>query len=262
MYKHINLVLVQPLPANEEMCSGVIKFLQDYFTVHFVELPGFSPDRPAEGRVSLEYFTNYVEQYIADHDLDNFILGGISFGFMIAVMANVDENKCIAKCGLMPFMGGSSLSYSRRRMLMYKFLTRAVALGRNRIRKYWGGDKMRGLIKKHFEKNDEYIDFLFDEVDPDVFLDTIRLSLASNSHKLIKPANFLLFVNEKDHVVKTDYVIGRIKGSIAGTNKKLKIIHTDLQHYPERVTYEYFKDHVTPQVMKEAMGFLAELEAV
>src|SRR3989338_8142785 len=41
-----HLVLVHSFPTNSNILSGLIEFLEQYFTVHFIDLPGFTKQIP------------------------------------------------------------------------------------------------------------------------------------------------------------------------------------------------------------------------
>lgn len=77
-------MLVHSFPTNSVLLHGLEEFFADFFTVHFIDLPGFHKNNPKhKGSVTLKKFSNYFDQQIAELDADEYIVGGISFGFLV-----------------------------------------------------------------------------------------------------------------------------------------------------------------------------------
>jgi len=44
--KRENLILVNSYPTNHETLKGLVEYMNQFFKVHFIDLPGFHPDTP------------------------------------------------------------------------------------------------------------------------------------------------------------------------------------------------------------------------
>lgn len=74
-----NLVLVHSFPTNSTLLNGFTEFLEDFFNVYFIDLPGFNIDVSPMKDISFDNYSKFVENKIKQLQLDNYFLGGVSF---------------------------------------------------------------------------------------------------------------------------------------------------------------------------------------
>ena len=108
--KKPHLLLVHSFPTNSILLHGLEEFLADYFTVHFIDLPGSHKNNPPfHGAVTLKKFSDYFDQKIAELDADEYIVGGVSFGFLVINNAKLDK-RCKAILAMEPFLNTTCLN--------------------------------------------------------------------------------------------------------------------------------------------------------
>ncbi len=103
-----NLVLVNAFYTNSAILQGLIDFLSDTFNVYFIDLPGFAADVPPLEDISVEGFAHYVRRRIDGFGLEHFVLGGISFGFLVANRVPLN-GECRGILGITPYLDRKSL---------------------------------------------------------------------------------------------------------------------------------------------------------
>ncbi|PSO45454.1 MAG: hypothetical protein BRC25_02260 [Parcubacteria group bacterium SW_6_46_9] len=117
------LVLVHSFPTNSILLSGLVDYLEDYFNLHFIDLPGFTAESPYDGnKITLSHFSEYVEDEIDKLDWDNYIVGGISFGFLVINQADINENKCQAMIAVEPYLNSKYLHLGFIKKFLYGHL--------------------------------------------------------------------------------------------------------------------------------------------
>ena len=79
-----DLVIIHSFPSNTRLWRGFYELLGDFFTVHPIDLPGFTPEKKPLKTISLRAYATHVEQEIERLQLASYLLAGISFGFSIA----------------------------------------------------------------------------------------------------------------------------------------------------------------------------------
>jgi pimeloyl-ACP methyl ester carboxylesterase len=80
--KKPHLLLVHSFPTNSVLLYGLEEFLADYFTVHFIDLPGFHKDNPPfHDSITIQKFSNYLDKKILELDATEYIVGGVSWFF-------------------------------------------------------------------------------------------------------------------------------------------------------------------------------------
>src|SRR3989344_2575884 len=123
-----HLLLIHSFPTNSVLLHGLEEFLSDFFTVHFIDLPGFHKNNPLhEGAITLKKFSNYFDQKIAELDVDEYIVGGVSFGFLVVNNSKLDE-RCKAILAMEPFVNTKCLNISFWKQKKYIAIASMVKL--------------------------------------------------------------------------------------------------------------------------------------
>jgi len=71
-----NLVFVHSFPTNSRALKGLIDYLNSYFNVIPIDLPGFVKEAPALQTISLKSYSDYVDRKVLELDLERFYMGG------------------------------------------------------------------------------------------------------------------------------------------------------------------------------------------
>ena len=97
------MLLIHSFPTNSIIIAGLKDYLDDYFETELIDLPGFNSNFQPNKKISLDYYSNYLENYIKENDIKNYWLGGVSFGFLVA--NNVKHvNGCQGLFAIEPFI--------------------------------------------------------------------------------------------------------------------------------------------------------------
>ena len=127
--KKENLFLVHSFPTNSSILKGLVVYLERFFNLYFIDLPGFlnNEEDDRKEKISLDYYSNYISQEIKKHNLDSFMIGGISFGFLVANNAEFDVKKCKAILAIEPYLNISYLNIGFvKRFLYYHLIDRII----------------------------------------------------------------------------------------------------------------------------------------
>lgn len=255
-HKH-NLILIQAYPANSLLSEGIIRYLEDYFHLYFIDLPGFIRNVDPLDTIELKGFTRYIEGRIKELDLDEYILGGISFGALLANYVRVDD-RCKAILSAEPYLGYKYIKIQGfKRYLLLAVLS--IIIGLRLEDKIWKTKFFYNYLDYSSNLAKKWIKILHREVDARTFFRTGKLLLTfddkrPNFHD--KP--YILLINPDDMQVDFSRVIHAFRENI--NNDYLRIIISELEHYPDTPTYHYFKETITGEELNSLIGFLEYIE--
>ena len=90
-----NLIIVHSFPGNSILLSGLIEYLNDYFEVYFINLPGFAKSVPPLTEISFKGYVQFIEEKIRGFGLASYWLAGISLSVFknlpYILVANEDD---------------------------------------------------------------------------------------------------------------------------------------------------------------------------
>lgn len=245
------LVLVHSFPTNSILLAGLAQFLERYFVVHFVDLPGFVRAVPPLPRPSLAGYARHVEQRIESLGLDRYLLGGISFGYLIVTLMTLDA-RCRAVLAMEPFLGTRSLYMGPWKRRLFALLTRAIVwLGlSNRLfrSQYWARRMRRRGAP------DSRIETVQREIDPRTFFATATQLVTHDRPTRFPDRPHVLLVNPEDATINAEDVTQVFQTSVA----PLLVVETTVDHYPISVTPEYFEANIPADDIARIEHFLGE----
>lgn len=246
-----NLVLIQAYPANSTLTVGAISYLEEFFNVYFIDLPGFHPDQAPLEEISLEAFAQNIADRIEKLGLDSYVLSGISFGALIANYVPVDD-KCLFILAIEPFLG--------YKYIKIDFLKRLYILGliefakrTNIANKMWDKEWFRDILSKTMGKSEDMINVVLEEMDPKAFIITAEIALKYKEEITFQDKPYVLLLNPQCHLIKFDDTLYQYVRGIE--NKHLRVILTTVEHYPEDPSYEYFKKHLSMNELESLFNF-------
>jgi pimeloyl-ACP methyl ester carboxylesterase len=230
-----DLVLVHSFYANSVILRGLGEFLSDEFRVHFIDLPGFAAHEPPLPEVSLESFSSHVADRIRALGLDDFIIGGISFGFTVVSRVPLPP-ECRGVLAVFPFLGSPSLAFRRRKKLFYRAVVNVI--GASGL----GGPLWNSRLLESFafwwsSYPAERVRLILDHMDGRTFFDTARLILNSSDGAMFHDRPHVLILNPADTTISADYCERVFREQVSD----LCVVRTDLDHYPVEPTAEYFR---------------------
>ena len=245
-----NLVLVHSFYANSFILRGLGEFLSEDFRVHFIDLPGFAAHEPPLPEVSLESFAGHVADRIRALGLDDFILGGISFGFTIVSRVALPP-ECRGVLAIFPFIGSESLALRRRKKYFYRAVVNVI--GASGL----GGPLWNSRLLESFafwwsSYPPSRVRLILDQMDGRTFFATARLILNRSDGATFQARPHVLILNPADATIRADYC-ERVFGLRV---RDLCVVRTDLDHYPVEPTAEYFRSRFPRAEMERIKAFL------
>ncbi len=193
-----HLVLVHSFPTNSILLHGLTEFLSDFFVVHFIDLPGFHKNSPpSKGRITLEKFSKYFDQKISELKVDQYIVGGVSFGFLVVNNAKLDH-RCRAVLAMEPFVNTECLNisfFAQKKYLLITFLLRIVSF-LNLEKVIWKSDWFNKYLQKESDYSKDRVDTIIDSIDARTFFAVTSL--------LLNYKNKLMADNSKRHLATVE----------------------------------------------------------
>lgn len=256
-HKKDNLVLIQAFPANSLLSEGIIKYLSEHFQVYFIDLPGFIDEIPPLKKITIKGYTDYIEKKIESLELDEYILGGISFGALLANYIRIDE-KCKAILSAEPYLG---YKYIKMDKLMRLNLLALLNFIRTTKLDYliWNSKLFYNYLIYSSNLAKRWVDILYREVDARTFFRTARLLLTFDDKRPnLHDRPYILLINPDDKKVDFDKIIKVYRERL--DNNFLRIIVSELDHYPDTPTYNYFKKTISGEELNSLVGFLEYIQ--
>jgi pimeloyl-ACP methyl ester carboxylesterase len=245
-----NLVLVHSFYANSFILRGLGEFLSEDFRVHFIDLPGFHAEEPPLPEVSLERFSGHVADRIRALGLDDFIIGGISFGYTVVSRVLLPP-ECRGVLAVFPFLGSRSLALRRRKKLFYRAVVNVI--GASGL----GGPLWNSRLLESFafwwsSYPPERVRLILDHMDGRTFFATAQLILNNGDGAMFHDRPHVLVLNPADTTISADYCERVFEERV----RDLCVMRTDLDHYPVEPTAEYFRSRVSRADMDRIKAFL------
>lgn len=244
-----NLVLVNAFYTNSSILKGLIDFLGDSFNVYFVDLPGFAVDTPPLDDISVENFARYVRGRIDGFGLEHFILGGISFGFLVANRVPIN-GECRGILGIAPYLDRRSLKLRPVKRHSYSLVTGFFS--RTRLsRRIWKTRAVRRFAHYYSRYPSSRVDMILEHMDGQTFFETGRLILKGRHSHFFHDLPYVLIVNRDDTTIDFEYTTRRFRDSAA----RLLIVETTIDHYPKEISKEYFEERIGRDEIDRIAGF-------
>ena len=201
-----HLLLVHSFPTNSILLKGLEEFLADYFTVHFIDLPGFNNNVPSfNGSVTLKKFSNYFEQKVEELNVDEYIVGGVSFGFLVINNAKLDK-RCKAILAMEPFLNTDCLNISFIDKGAYKATTSLLKMVRltGVENKIWKSDWFGKYLQKISDYPEERINIIIEHIDARTFFTVAGLLLSYKENPKFHDLPYFLVGNFADKTINFD----------------------------------------------------------
>jgi len=245
-----NLVLVNAFYTNSAILKGLIDFLNDIFNVYFIDLPGFSGDVPPLDDISVESFAHYVRRRIDGFGLEHFVLGGISFGFLVANHVPLN-GECRGILGITPYLDRKSLKLKPVKRHGYRLVTGFFATTRL-SRRIWKTRALHRFAQYYSRYPSSRVDLILEHMDGQTFFETGRMILNGRHSCFFHDLPYILIVNRDDTTIDFEYTTRRFRDSAAS----LLIVETKIDHYPQEITKEYFRERIGRHEIDRVAAFL------
>ena len=254
--KKTNLIFVHSFATNNEILQGLFDFLDDYFNIIPIEIPGFYKNSIPLNKPSFKSVISYVEKKICFHKIDSYWLGGgsMSYFFCKELLKNNMINKnCKGILAIAPYINSNFLSKNKQNKFNI-FVFKTIIF----LRIYKPIIKSK-LFKKFLIKHQypiKVIEYMTKEMDAKTIFMLAKevATCKSNLDKLSKP--HVILVNKKDDFIDTNKTILEFKKKI----KNHLILEISGKHFPENISRKYFESIISEQDMKKVINFVKKYE--
>jgi len=231
------------------------EFLSDFFIVHFIDLPGFHRNSPPfDGKISLEKFSQYLDQEIEKLDVDEYIVGGVSFGFLVVNNAKLDR-RCKAILAIEPFINSRSLNASLRKGYAALSLLMKILLFFHIEKTIWKAKWFSEYLHNESNYPQERIEMIINHIDAQTFFSVATLLMSYKKEPLFHTEiPYYLIGNFEDKTVNFDSIVEIFKKSIS----QLNIISVPIDHYPVDPTKKYFEKKIPAETMHQIIVSLSQ----
>lgn len=237
-----HLLLVHSFPTNSVLLHGLEEFLSDFFTVHFIDLPGFHKNNPPfVGEITLHKFSHYFDKKIAELGLQEYIVGGVSFGFLVINNAKLD-NRCKAILAMEPFINTECLNTSFAKKKTYIVMANLMkVIHYFHLEKWiWESNWFNKYLQKTSDYPKERVDTIIKHIDPRTFFTTARLLLSYKKNPTFHKLPHFLVGNFADKTINFDKTVEIFIKNL----HELHIASEPIDHYPKDLTKNYFKTRI------------------
>lgn len=252
--KKENLVIVNGFGTNSILLKELIDYLSEFFTVYFIDLPGFVPDKSSLLTISVDNYAKYVEERVKELDLKDYIFAGISFGFYVISKTNI-EKRCKALFGVEPYIGGDSLEMN---IIQKTFLDVMVNLlmesGIESV--IWKSKYLPKLLQIFSECSQEELVEIIKEIDSKTFFETAKIILENHEIIPFKNRPYIIAINQNDVMINAGYTYTTLSAHV----KELFLIPITTDHYPKKLTLRYFETHIPSRKVYEMIRWVRLLE--
>jgi hypothetical protein len=242
---------VHSFPTNSVLLRGLTEYLDDFFQVHFIDLPGFTKDVSPLKEISLDGYCRFVETQIKELALDNYIAAGVSFGFM--VVNGVQHNKsCRGILGIVPYMGPGSLRQNGLKRRYYRTVVKAVCwLG------VWDAMWKSRMVRRYLSRTKRYrpevLATILEQIDSRTFFETALLLLSDDQEPVFQKLPYVLLPSTSDETI--DYrCIHRVA---ANGGEDVLVMDLDVDHYPQDLSRAYFESRIPGRTIEDMKRFFA-----
>jgi len=246
-----NLILVHSFPTNSILLSGLIEYLNDFFNVYFIDLPGFTKKVPPLSEISFDGYYEFVERKIEEFNLESYLVSGVSFGFLMVNNVQHDR-RCKGIIAMAPYIGPRSLRMNLLKKILYTTFIKSVCF----FKLYslvWGSDVLREYLPKLRHYPPGTVDVMLDQIDGRTFFETANQLLGDRNEYSFQDFPYVLIANKDDRTVNFDY----IHRTLAENVEKLLVVNTTLAHYPPEMTKEYFREKIPGEDVNRIISFLS-----
>lgn len=245
-----NLILVNAYACNSIILKGLIDYLNNFFKVYYIDLPGFTKKERKIKKITINSYTKYLEDKINELNLKHYIIGGISFGFVIASNVNLDK-KCKGVFAFEPYTNSKAIIFNK---ITIKFLITLIDLVstfqyQNTIWK----NKLFWKFFSTLHYPEKIIPIVREEIDPETFFEIGKIILKNTKRIKFHPLPYAVLVNKNDGIVSPDYTVNLFKKNV----KKLLIHELDSVHYPDNLSERYFEKIFPPKKVEEVLSFFS-----
>jgi pimeloyl-ACP methyl ester carboxylesterase len=247
-----NLIVVPGFGTNSHLFGELSQYLNDFFQVYFIDLPGFSTAIPPLSKITMQNYAQFVVDKIKELKLNHYLIAGMSLGFGVINRIQFD-NKCKGILGIGPYLGEASINPTVKAKMAFKSSLLDLICFFHLYQLAWQTRLFKNFLQK-ICLNRKLSEFILTEVDPRTYFETARLIFHYRQKPSFEPQPHVLIINKKDDSISYDFLAKQMKEQI----EKLLIIHTDMAHNPPELSQEYFAAKLPQKQILRLLRFIKD----
>ncbi len=253
-----HLVLVHSFPTNSVLLHGLEEFMADFFTVHFIDLPGFHKDSPAlKDPITLRKFSDYFDKKISELNVKEYIVGGVSFGFLVVNNAKLDH-RCKAVLAMEPFVNNQCLNIPYLKQKKYQTLSAVLKLAYSMglENKIWESNWFNNYLQKESDYRKDRADLIIKHFNPHTFFSVLGIVINYKKTPVFHNLPYFLVGNFADKTINFD----RVAEIFIKNLQELHIASEPIDHYPKDLTKSYFKTRIPAEHIERMLSCIKGLD--
>lgn len=249
-----NLIIVHSFPTNSVILAGLIRYVQQWFTVFFIDLAGFTHQVEQLKTYSIDSHAQYVSQRIKKLGLSSYYIMGISFGFLLISTIKLDS-ACKGILAIAPFIGQQSLRMSSFVRRFYVLLLWIIIRTHLSV-PLWNSQFFVWIFPRFIFRNQpqKRVSIILSTIRAQAFFETVYAILTYKKHIVLdKTKKYALVLHAHDERVNSAY----IQNFFALQGVRYKSFMTTMEHFPKTdLDSTYFKKYLSKHLIAEIQHFL------
>jgi hypothetical protein len=245
-----DLIVIPSFLANSFILHGLIEYLEEYFSLHFIELPGFNDNHERSTKIDINFYSKYVDSEIIKLNLDSYWIAGISFGFIIANICSHAKG-CKGVLAVEPYINKSSLNRGSLKLYIVGLSLKLIC-SLNLHHWLWKNRLFVLFLQHYIFPSRELFDITHKAFDPFVFFETAKLIFSYTEPLVLKHGRNILVINKMDDMVSAPEIIKMFLHEAPSS----LVIQTTSSHYPVEITKEYFEENISNEDIGRLLGFI------
>jgi len=247
--KKQNFILLPSFSTNSFILKGLISRLSDYFTVYPLDYPGYRSSKSALDNYSIQSITETLEDYIENLNLNSYIVGGVSMGYLFANNIRENNKNCKGKVAMFPLVSDKCININPLKRSAFK-------LGLKIIKQFsiydllWNSSVFKSRFLNEMFPRD-ILKIMKDEIDPKAFFEMANLIIGSKYEIRIDKTPHILVINESDYAIKSILTIDIFNSKIP--NKI--VIKSGMPHNPNSLEKKVFSKYLDDSKMKSIVKY-------
>lgn len=228
--------------------------MDEHFNVYFIDLPGFIKNTAPLQKITIENYSKYVQNKISTFDLEKYLLGGISFGFLIANRIPIDK-KCKGIVAITPYINSQTLKLPLLKKSFYSLVLK-ILVKLDKSEAFFESKAFYKLAHTYSVYPTERINIILDQMDGKTFFETGKIILEYKKICEFHDTPYALILSNDDKTINTDSMRNLFEEKV----DQLHVIHTTIDHYPKDPSKEYFQENLPKESIMQAVQFFNKLD--
>lgn len=217
-----------------------------------MELPGLHPDHRPFKKQNLLSYVDYADkqlrQYIKNKAIENYVLCGLSFGYLVANQMPYDK-KCLGVVALLPYLGRKSLGISKKEFWELYIGTRILSF-RPFAQRFWETKYLHARLSQRMSQHQ--LQICKRDFDPVTYFALGNYLMRIKEVSIRKDYKQVLILSTKDEMLKWKYIENRFRSEVLD----LQVYKVKLSHYPKFMTKEEVEKELSPGLLDKIAKFL------